>query len=296
VAHVYYSDREYGPKSRIDEEITENVWGGIIYLIKKRITDSSFGNEFPLYCEYDRNNEIIAGCNLKNLSLALKSEVPGIEWPLDPEDMPDTLIILDLIEFCYQNIAKPELDETHEFLRHNHLNFNIEEGQKQFRNDINKILARNGIAYELKGNGRIERIASPALDKILMSHIFDTGDKELDNLLNNSIKKYLDPDSDVHEESLEKLWDAWERLKTIEPGKDKKISVTILLDKVTKEPNFRKIIEDDASELTDIGNIFRIRHSETDTIQIGSKKHVDYLFHRMFSLIWLILIKTNRLK
>lgn len=292
----YFSDREFGPRSRTEEEIPENVWGGITYLIKTRITDGFFGNEFPSYCEDDEDNQIITGCNLNNLSLVLKSEVSGITWPLDPEDTPDTLNILDLIEFCHRYVAKPESYKYHDYWRHSHLKFNIEEGQKHFRNDVNKIFARNGIAYELKENGRIERVASPVLDKILMSHIFDTGDKDLDDLLNSSIKKYLDPGSDIHKESLEKLWDAWERLKTIEPGKDKKDSATKLLNKVAKEDNFRKLIEKEALELTNIGNRFRIRHSETDRIQINLKKHIDYLFHRMFSLIWLILIKTNRLR
>jgi len=36
---------------------------------------------------------------------------------------------------------------------------------------------------------------------------------------------------DVRRESLEKLWDAWERLKTVEPGGDKKAQAKALLDK-----------------------------------------------------------------
>ena len=50
-------------------------------------------------------------------------------------------------------------------------------------------------------------------------------------------------------ESLEKLWDAWERLKTVEPGRDKKASARALLDQATREPVFRQMIEDEANAL-----------------------------------------------
>jgi hypothetical protein len=74
----------------------------------------------------------------------------------------------------------------------------------------------------------------------------------------------------VRRESLEKLWDAWERLKTLEPGKDKKASTTALLDKVSSEPMFRAYLEHEATRLTEIGNTFMIRHTES-VLQNGDK-------------------------
>jgi hypothetical protein len=75
-----------------------------------------------------------------------------------------------------------------------------------------------------------------------------------------SRQKFLNRSLNVRRESLEKLWDAWERLKTVEPGKDKKASAKALLDKAAVEPNFRNKLEQEARELTDIGNTFMIRH------------------------------------
>jgi len=60
------------------------------------------------------------------------------------------------------------------------------------------------------------------------------------------------------------------------------------------EPGFRDVIENEAKVLTDIGNTFHIRHSETTQTPLQSERHVDYLFHRLFSLIWLVLKATNR--
>ena len=128
----------------------------------------------------------------------------------------------------------------------------------------------------------------------LTAAVFLTGDSELDELLEAARSKYLSPQLNVRHEALEKMWDAWERLKTIEPGKDKQASVSALLDRAAAEPNFRGALEKEARELTDIGNKFRIRHSETSQVRLELDEQVDYLFHRLFSLIRLLLRSTRR--
>ncbi len=65
-----------------------------------------------------------------------------------------------------------------------------------------------------------------------------TGDDVLDALLEAARHKFLNRSLDVRRESLEKLWDAWERLKTVETGKDKKVSAKALLDKRQPNPCF----------------------------------------------------------
>ena len=96
------------------------------------------------------------------------------------------------------------------------------------------------------------------------------------------------------QESLKKLWGAWERLKTVEQPGNKKVSARALLDRAADEPRFRDVVEQDARALTDIGNHFTIRHSETDKAQLQRNEHVDYLFHRLFALLRLLLRATNR--
>jgi hypothetical protein len=104
----------------------------------------------------------------------------------------------------------------------------------------------------------------------------------------------LSPDPRLRQEALERIWDAFERLKTIEPGADKKASVEALLRRAIAEPNLRENVNDDMTDLTWIGNRFMIRHTETDKIPVGESDHVDYLFHRMFAVIRLLLRATNR--
>jgi hypothetical protein len=127
----------------------------------------------------------------------------------------------------------------------------------------------------------------------LASAIFTTSDPILDDLLNTARNKFLNPDVHDRREALEKLWDAWERLKTLE-AEDKKRSVGLLLDKASPDSRFRGVLESEAKALTDIGNSFMIRHTEVGKVPIRHHEHVDYLFHRMFDLIRLLLRTTGR--
>jgi hypothetical protein len=44
-------------------------------------------------------------------------------------------------------------------------------------------------------------------------------------MLDESQKKFLNPHPDIRKEAVERLWDCWERLKSIENPKSKKDSI-----------------------------------------------------------------------
>ena len=310
MSHEYFSDRERGHRPRIIEEIPPTVWDGIHGLIYQLQNNESFGHAFSHYCPDGPDN---CGCDETLFNTRLRAEIPDIVLPLNETPPPD-LVILDLIEFCYKYTSKPRRENFHENLGalhmisnidymlihgkkpgHYHFLYNIEEGRSEFRNAINLIFSRNGIIYELTEDGRIIRLAQEGLQEQLQKTVFRTGDESLDNLLNVARIKFLNPHIDVRKEALEKLWDAWERLKTLEAGK-KKTSIEILLKKVSPEPKFCDELNTEGHRLSDIGNNFMIRHSETDRTQITSGDHIEYLFSRMFALIYLILKSTNRIK
>ena len=125
----------------------------------------------------------------------------------------------------------------------------------------------------------------------------NSGDKELDDLIIEARERYLSHKEDERRIGLEKLWDAFERLKTIEPLADgksnKKASVEQLLSRITVEP-LRKVIGDDMEALTIVGNKFRIRHHETDKHVVPVEGY-DYLFARMSNVIITLLRASNRL-
>ena len=207
--------------------------------------------------------------------------------------VPATASALDLVQFCYRHVAQPNHEDTiHRYFGHHHLDFDRQTGRDNFRSQINRIFARNGLAYELRADGSVERLAPPVLRESLRSAIFNTGDEGLDSLLDIARHKFLSHDPNTRRESLEKLWDAWERLKTLE-STNKPLSIQTLLDRVASEPTYRGVFETEARALTNIGNDFQIRHSEVGKVPIGDEAQVDYLFHRLFAFMFLILEKNS---
>jgi hypothetical protein len=142
----------------------------------------------------------------------------------------------------------------------------------------------------------VQRLPPVVLREALSKAIFRTGDGELDRILELARSKFSEPDVNLRREAVEKLWDAWERLKTIEPGPDKKAQTETLFIRAIPEPKLRERINDEAIALTSLGNEFAIRHSETNKIIISEPEFLDYLFHRLFSLILMLLRRTSRIQ
>lgn len=199
----------------------------------------------------------------------------------------------DLIEFTYEHVSEPTAHDFHSFFGHSHYSYDQGLGRQNFEHDVNRIFERNGMAFQLE-HGEVTRLAPMVLQEALRDTPFRTGDEILDGLLESARNRFLNRSLDVRREALEKLWDAWERLKTVEPGADERGSTKALLDKTSTEPEFRVLIEGEATELTAIGNRFMIRHTEVGKVPIVSSRHVDYLFGRMFSLVLLALKSSGR--
>lgn len=123
----------------------------------------------------------------------------------------------------------------------------------------------------------------------MMGNLPPSGDAILDELQRDARLKFKDPAPKTRAEATEKLWDAWERLKSLQVQGNKRLSVARLLDQCAPEARFRALLELEAKELTKIGNDFHIRHFETDKVALERAEHNDYLFHRMFALIHLLL-------
>ncbi|PYV01019.1 MAG: hypothetical protein DMG26_14460 [Acidobacteria bacterium] len=287
----YFSERVLGAAPRTIEEITPGAWKGLVAAIEVRIRNGSFGNSFPEQCPDGRG---VTGTDSRLMGDAIQGQFRHLTWPLNADERTGGFQALDLVEFCYENVACPRQYGHHSFFGHDHLAFDVDQGRTEFREDVNKVFARNGLAFNLEENGQVVRLASPVLSEALSSAVFTTGDLKLDELLETARVKFLSHEPAIRQEGLEKLWDAWERLKTIEPGKDKRESVSRILDKASSELTFRGLLEEEARALTDVGNSFMIRHTETGKTPISRSEHVDYLFHRLFAIIRLLLRSSGR--
>lgn len=299
----YFSDRENGPRARTEQVISPVVWAGLVATVQALINSGAFGLRFPERCP---DGQAVCGCDTDALAASVIAEMPGLAWPLETmclvEDgflsqrepfAPDTLLILDFIEFIYASVAKPIPGKHHDFFSHHHLTFDQQSGQEEFRATVNRIFSRNGVAFEMLSTGRIVRVLPPVLGEDLKRTIFRTGDRTLDNMLEECRTKFSDRNPLVRREALERLWDGWERLKSLADPGDKKRSIKIILDATAAEPSLRARMEEEATELNSIGNSHLIRHSEVNQVPVIDVDQVDYLFHRLFAMIQLILRKKG---
>ena len=286
-----FTERHRGMKPCVSEELDDPCRVGLLGLVAARINEEWFGLTFPFACQDGLGN---AGTDSDKLNgrMAAYRVIRPDEWIRAGQNPADGQVF-DLIEFSYEHIAEPCAGSNHPYWGHTHYSYNQEVGRTKFEEEVNRLFERNGMAFELK-QGQVTRMAPTGLQEALAETVFHTGDKALDELLEDARNKFLNHDLKVRRESLEKLWDAWERLKTIEPGKDKRVQATALLAKVSIESSFLERLEKEARELTDIGNKFMIRHTETDKVPISKSTHIDYLFHRMFAIIRLLLKSSGR--
>lgn len=150
----------------------------------------------------------------------------------------------------------------------------------EFTAEINAIFNLNDISLKLN-NGRIESILDSHITNGSLASIGEAGLKELLQEANRYYEK------DNLKIAVEKLWDAFERLKTYYSATlDKKKSVNRIIDDMSgnNEP-FKEMFNKEFHELTTIGNKFRIRHHETTKVDIEDERHYDYFFKRCLSLI-----------
>lgn len=297
----YFSDRENGARARTDQVISPIVWAGLVATVQGLINSGAFGLRFPERCP---DGQAICGSDSDALAASVIAEIPGLVWPLETtrveEDgfiskhqpfAPDTLLVLDFLEFVFAAVAQPIPGKHHDYFNHHHLMFDQAVGREEFRKTVNRIFARNGVAFEMLSTGRIVRVLPPVLGDELKRTTFRSGDRTLDNMLEECRTKFSDRNPLVRREALERLWDAWERLKSLADPGDKKRSIRITLDAAAAEPSLRLRLETEANELTTIGNSHLIRHSEVNQVAVIDVDHVDYLFHRLFAMIQLILRK-----
>jgi hypothetical protein len=102
----------------------------------------------------------------------------------------------------------------------------------RFIADVNLVFVRNGVAYEFTAGGQARRLLPQALAEALAWSLFATGDAVTDQLLEAARTRIASPKPTDRQDALEKLWDPFERLKTLEPGPDKKAQADALLNRV----------------------------------------------------------------
>lgn len=155
----------------------------------------------------------------------------------------------------------------------------------QFRDEINDIFRKTGLLYELNTDLQVERIIennplTPAVESAIAA-VGETGTREL---LQEALLLHRSPYPADIRNAVEKLWDAYERLKTYYTTMNKRDSANkIIADMANNRAPYVTLFTNEFKALTDIGNGFRIRHHETDKVEIADVRYCDYFFNRCLS-------------
>lgn len=200
----------------------------------------------------------------------------------------DQYALIDLIEFVAQNIRDITRRNHHSYYRHDDLSFGSTNSiAEQFIEEINAIFDKTGLLYCLTTDLEVERVEETAvLSDEIEANISAITEPGLKELLVVATRKHKSPYHNDQKDAVEKIWDALERLKTYYTSMDKKASATkIVGDIANGQAEYIDLFNAEFKALTDIGNNFRIRHHETNKIDITDIRHYDYFFNRCLSLI-----------
>ena len=152
----------------------------------------------------------------------------------------------------------------------------------QFRNEINAIFKLNNINVELR-NGEVHSTSNKAIGLDDSTNINEAGLEELirtaEDLYNKGEYSY----------AVEKIWDAFERIKTYYPTLNKKKSAEKIINEISYgNEHIKKMFDNEFKVLTDTGNSYQIRHHEINKIDISKELHYKYFYKRCLALISVI--------
>lgn len=152
----------------------------------------------------------------------------------------------------------------------------------QFRNEINAIFKLNNINVELR-NGEVHSTSNKAIGLDDSTNINEAGLEELIRTAEVSYNK------GEYSYAVEKIWDAFERIKTYYPTLDKKKSAEKIINDISYgNEHIKKMFDNEFKVLTDTGNSYRIRHHEINKIDISKGLHYKYFYKRCLALISVI--------
>lgn len=157
---------------------------------------------------------------------------------------------------------------------------------EKFGIEINTIFKLNNIDVELIG-GEIHSLISKTL---LLDPKLKINEIGLEELIRTAEELYI---NGKYSYAVEKLWDAFERVKTYYyPTLNKKQSVDKIVDELScGNIDIRRMFNDEFRILTDIGNSYRIRHHEKNKIDITDDLHYEYFYKRCLALLSVVIKK-----
>lgn len=249
--------------------------------------------KFPEEC---KDGHGCCGLNFSQFFTHIKYDIPTlykksgdcIGIPEDDKTGYDQYALLDFIEYVGQYCRDIKICDFHSYFGHYHIDLlKTDKIFETFRAEINDIFTKTGLLYTLTANKIIERVLensvlAPEIETAIQN-IKEPGTKEL---LETAIVLFKQPDPIYRRDAVEKLWDAFERMKTYYTNLKKDVSADKIVNDISGgQTEFKALFDTEFRTLTKIGNDFRIRHHETDRINVIDHRHYDYFFNRCLALL-----------
>lgn len=156
----------------------------------------------------------------------------------------------------------------------------------EFLTDINSYFSKTGLLYHLNANGEVVRvIPNDVATPDIVNTVLSIKEEDTRSLLQEALILHRSHAQNAARDSVEKLWDAFERMKTYYSANKKESANQIIADMAGDSEDYRKLFDEEFTKLTIIGNDYRIRHHETNKIDITDVRYYDYFFNRCLSLI-----------
>ncbi|MEY9981433.1 hypothetical protein ABH995_000770 [Bradyrhizobium yuanmingense] len=138
-----------------------------------------------------------------------------------------------VLEFCSRSVGEPVQGPYHSFFRHHHLSWDREPGFARFADDVKMLFRRNKLAFRAHAVGRgPARPPHPRSPRQTAGRCSRPAMARPIDCSRAPASASCRPGLEDRQDALEKLPDAFERLKTLEPEAYKRVQADALLDRV----------------------------------------------------------------
>jgi hypothetical protein len=164
-----YAAVDIGSKAGNTIIIGQDFWIGFIAYLQILTDKDYLCNCFPGYCSDGHP----IGRDDRQVQLVLQQELGQVKWPFQPEVVPDTEIVLRIVEFFFRYVAKPTESLYHSYCGNAHpTEFDIGKGRYEYTIEINRMFTRFKHPFKLQ-KGRVTRTGSMVLDTGIISGEFN---------------------------------------------------------------------------------------------------------------------------
>jgi hypothetical protein len=208
------------------------------------------------------------------------------DWPIDLSKQYSNEILIGYIEAFFTFVALPSKSWYHDFCKNYHpIEFDTAAGRYNYTVEINAALGRFKTGLRIV-SGRVQSLESPIFRNVLVERIPCSGDKVLEQMLDQTIAFYLHGGLQNKWMAVQGIADVVEYVKKIIPAENVKKSAEKLVLAMSPVPALNEELNAHFGDLSKLVNEMNIRHHGPGQTQVHeSEALLDFLFLAHFNLV-----------